>query len=79
MGVCACVCVCVLVGGCGCGCVSGCVWVWVCEWVGVGGCFSASRREGSLLLVLLQGGVLDKDTRNASVSEKMMSAGSQED
>ena len=60
---CACVCVCVLVGG----------------WVGVGGCFFTSRREGSLLLVLLQDGVLDKDTRNASVSEKMMSTGSQED
>ena len=51
--------------------------VWVCMLVWV--CFSASRREGSLLLVLLQDGVLDKDTRNASVSEKMMSAGSQED
>ena len=67
----ACVCVCVLVGGCVC--------VWVCEWVGVGGCFFASRREGAILFMLLQDGALDKDTRNASVSEKMMSAGSQED
>ena len=62
---------CVRVHVCACACV--CVWVCGC------GCFSASRREGSLLLVLLQDGVLDKDTRNASVSEKMMSAGSQED
>ena len=79
MCVCVCVCACVCAYVCVCVCVYGWVGGWVCLCVCVGGCFSASRREGAILFVLLQDGALDKDTRNASVSEKMMSAGSQED